>query len=67
MQRVFRMLGVAGTVLLGIALAIAPIAAFRDRMTIVSALGIAGVALLLAAWALRRWCSRGEGDSSDTQ
>ncbi len=50
----FRVLVAAGTVLLGAALVIAPIAAFSDRMTTVSALGIAGMALLLVAWLLRR-------------
>ena len=50
----FRILAGAGTVLLGAALVIAPIAAFRDAMTTVSALGIAGIALLLVAWAVRR-------------
>ena len=50
----FRILAGAGTILLGAALVIAPIAAFRDAMTTVSALGIAGIALLLVAWALRR-------------
>jgi len=41
-------------VLLGAALAIAPIAAIGDRMTLVSGLGIAGIALLVAAWVVRR-------------
>ena len=50
----FRLFGVAGIVLLGAALAIAPVAAFGDRMTVVSALGIAGMACLLVAWGLRR-------------
>lgn len=50
----FRLFGVAGIVLMGAALAIAPIAAFEDRMTVVSALGIAGIACLLVAWGLRR-------------
>ena len=50
----FRVFGLAGIVLLGAALAIAPIAAFENRMTTVSALGIAGIACLLVAWALRR-------------
>jgi len=49
----FRLFGVAGIVLLGAALAIAPIAAFENRMTVVSALGIAGIACLLAAWIVR--------------
>ena len=43
-----------GTVLLGAALVLAPIYAFTDRMTTVSALGIAGIAFLLAAWAVRK-------------
>jgi hypothetical protein len=50
----FRLFGIAGAVLMGAALAIAPIAAFGDRMTTVSALGIGGIACLLVAWALRR-------------
>lgn len=50
----FRIFAGAGTILLGAALIIAPIAAFGDRMTIVSGLGIAGMGLLLLAWLLRR-------------
>ena len=50
----FRILAGAGTVLLGAALVIAPVAAFSDRMTIVSGLGIAGMLLLLAAWLVRK-------------
>jgi hypothetical protein len=50
----FRLFGIAGIVLMGAALAIAPVAAFEDRMTTVSALGIAGMACLLVAWGLRR-------------
>ena len=50
----FRILGAIGTVLLGAALVIAPIYAFGERMTTVSALGIAGIAFLLAAWAVRK-------------
>jgi hypothetical protein len=50
----FRLFGIAGAVLMGAALAIAPIAAFGDRMTTVSALGIGGIACLLVAWGLRR-------------
>src|SRR5690606_14507094 len=53
--RLFRLFGTLGIVLLGAALAIAPVAAFEDRMIVVSALGIAGIALLLAAWLLRKW------------
>ena len=56
--KLFRLAGVAGTLLLGAALAIAPIAAFEDRMTIVSGLGIGGIALLLVAWLLRRFARR---------
>ena len=55
MIALFRILAGAGTVLLGAALIIAPIAAFDDRMTIVSGLGIAGMVLLLLAWLLRRF------------
>jgi hypothetical protein len=65
MRRLFRVLGVTGTALLGIALAIAPVAAFEDRMTIVSALGIAGVALLVGAWLVRRWLPRGDSNPPD--
>jgi hypothetical protein len=54
LMTLFRILAGAGTILLGAALIIAPIAAFSDRMTTVSALGIAGMALLLMAWVLRR-------------
>ncbi len=45
----------AGTVLLGAALVIAPVLAFTDRMTTVSALGIAGMGLLLAGWLVRKF------------
>jgi uncharacterized protein HemY len=55
MVTLFRIFAGAGTVLLGAALIIAPIAAFGDRMTIVSGLGIAGMVLLLLAWLLRRF------------
>jgi flagellar biogenesis protein FliO len=54
----FRILAGAGTVLLGAALVIAPVAAFSDRMTTVSALGIAGMLCLLAAWVVRRLARR---------
>ena len=43
-----RLLGVAGTALLGGALALAPVLAFTGGMTIVSAAGLAGIALLIA-------------------
>ena len=56
--KLVRLAGIAGTLLLGAALAIAPIAAFEDRMTIVSGLGIGGIALLLLAWLLRRFARR---------
>lgn len=51
----FRIVAGAGTVLLGAALIIAPIAAIGDRMTTVSGLGIAGMALLVLAWLIRRF------------
>ena len=54
LDRLFRIFGVAGVVLMGSALAIAPVLAFENRMTIVSALGLAGIACLLVAWGLRR-------------
>lgn len=53
----FRIFGAAGIVLLGAALAIAPIYAFTDRMTVVSALGLAGIGCLIVAWLLRRLAS----------
>ena len=62
MLTLFRVAGLAGIVLLGAALAIAPIAAFEDRMTVVSGLGIAGIALLLVAWLLRRWIRPAQDD-----
>ncbi|HVF65941.1 MAG TPA: hypothetical protein VNE58_18295 [Casimicrobiaceae bacterium] len=52
-----RVIGLAGTILLGVALAIAPIAAITDRMTWVSGIGIAGIALLIVAYVLRRLTS----------
>jgi positive regulator of sigma E activity len=55
MMKAFRVLGLIGAVLIGVALAIAPVAAFEDRMTVVSALGIAGIAFLLLAWLARRF------------
>ena len=58
MQRAFRFLGFIGAVLLGAALAIAPIAAFEQRMTVVSGLGIAGMVFLLLAWLVRRFAPR---------
>jgi hypothetical protein len=54
MLRVFRVLGFIGAVLLGAALAIAPVAAFEQRMTVVSGLGIAGMVFLLLAWLVRK-------------
>ena len=50
----FRLFVGAGTILLGAALVIAPIAAFQDRMTTVSGLGIAGMVLLLLGWLIRK-------------
>lgn len=55
MLRVFRVLGFIGAVLLGAALAIAPVAAFEERMTVVSGLGIAGMVFLLLAWLVRKF------------
>jgi hypothetical protein len=46
--------GVAGIALLGVALAIAPIAAFQGHMTLVSGLGIAGIAALIVMRLLPR-------------
>jgi hypothetical protein len=61
----FRILVGAGTVLLGAALVIAPVVAFTDRMTTVSALGIAGMVLLLAGWLVRKFAGSDQspGDS----
>ena len=42
-----RAFGIAGIVLLGIALALAPILAFQGDMIPVSAIGIAGIACLI--------------------
>ncbi len=64
MLLVFRLLGFAGVVLLGAALAIAPIAAFERRMIVVSALGIAGIACLLVAWLARRFAPRAPPDDA---
>ena len=47
LARVRRAFGIAGIVLLGIALALAPILAFRGQMSFVSAVGIAGIACLI--------------------
>ena len=49
-----RALGLAGTTLLGGALAIAPILAFDGDMRLVSGLGIAGIALLIVMRLLPR-------------
>lgn len=49
-----RAVGVAGTALLGGALAIAPILAFGGDMRLVSGLGIAGIALLIVMRLLPR-------------
>lgn len=62
MLRLFRVTGITGIALLGVALAIAPIAAFEDRMTLVSGLGIAGIAFLLVAWLVRRQLPRAQPD-----
>ena len=55
MLKAFRILGFVGAALLGAALAVAPVAAFENRMTVVSALGIAGIVFLLLAWLARRF------------
>lgn len=49
-----RALGVAGIVLLGVALALAPILAFTGGMQLVSGVGIAGIALLIVMRLLPR-------------
>jgi len=49
-----RALGIAGTVLLGGALALAPIAAFGGDMRYVSGTGIAGIVLLVVMRLLPR-------------
>ncbi len=61
----FRVLVGAGTILLGAALLIAPVLAFTDRMTTVSALGIAGMVLLLAGWLVRKF-TRPDPSPDDT-
>ena len=69
MVTLFRILAGAGTILLGAALIIAPIAAFNDRMTTVSGLGIAGMVFLLLAWLLRRFTrppAQTDGPRQDT-
>lgn len=48
-----RWLGLAGIVLLGIALALAPILAFTGGMSFVSGVGIAGIACLIVMRLLR--------------
>ena len=65
MLKVFRVLGFVGAMLLGAALAIAPVAAFENRMTIVSALGIAGIAFLVLAWLARRFAPPQPSDAED--
>ena len=64
MLTLFRLAGVAGTLFLGAALALAPIAAFENRMPIVSGLGIAGMLFLLVAWLARR-IARGPTQSDE--
>jgi len=54
----FRGFGLLGIVLMGAALAIAPVAAVEGRMVPVSMLGIAGIACLVAAWVARRFAPR---------
>jgi len=49
-----RALGIAGTLLLGGALALAPIAAFGGDMRVVSGTGIAGIVLLIVMRLLPR-------------
>lgn len=46
--------GIAGIVLLGVALALAPILAFQGGMTLVSGLGIAGIACLIVMRLIRK-------------
>lgn len=65
MLKLFRALGFIGAVLLGAALAIAPVAAFENRMTTVSALGIAGIVFLLLAWLARRFAPLQPSDGED--
>ena len=54
LDRLFRVFGFVGIALLGASLAVAPVLAFENRMMIVSALGIGGIAFLVVAWLLRR-------------
>ncbi len=59
-----RYLGITGIVLLGIALALAPILAFQGQMSFVSAVGIAGIACLIVYRVLPR--PRDEQDEGNT-
>jgi len=61
-----RALGIAGTVLLGGALALAPIAAFGGDMRIVSGTGIAGIVLLIVMRLLPRPPEPAEDDGRPT-
>ena len=67
MLTLFRIFGAIGTVLLGAALVMAPIYAFGDRMTTVSALGIAGIAFLLAAWGVRKVARWRHSDAAEDE
>ena len=54
LAKVRRGFGIAGIVLLGIALALAPILAFQGEMLTVSGFGIAGIACLIVMRLLPR-------------
>ena len=54
LAKVRRGFGIAGIVLLGIALALAPILAFQGEMRVVSGFGIAGIACLIVMRLLPR-------------
>jgi hypothetical protein len=59
-----RVLGLAGTVLLGGALALAPVAAFTGEMLTVTKAGLAGVALLIIMKLLPRPPLPNDADST---
>ncbi len=59
-----RALGIAGTLLLGGALVVAPVQAFGGDMGVVSAAGIAGIVCLVAMRMLPREREADAGDAS---
>ena len=67
LEAIRRALGIAGIALLGGALAIAPIVAFGGDMTVVSGVGIAGIALLIVMRLLPRPPSIDSKESGSTR